>query len=78
MNLPEWIQMLAMFVQQKNGLPTWSVHIAETNTSASSSCTIPLVALREIKRKNEVPLGQYKVHNAEHIKNSDFFKSISC
>ena len=73
MNLPEWIQMLAIFVQQKNALPAWSVHIAETNTSASSSCTIPLVALREIKRKNEVPLGYYKIHNADHIKNSEFF-----
>jgi GR25 family glycosyltransferase involved in LPS biosynthesis len=75
MNLPEWIQILALFVQQKNALPAWSVHIAETNTSASSSCTIPLVALRELKRKNEVPLGYYKIHNADHIKNSEFFKT---
>lgn len=75
MNLPEWIQILALFVQQKNALPAWSVHIAETNTSASSSCTIPLVALRELKRKNEVPLGYYKIHNADHIKNSDFFQN---
>jgi len=75
MNIPEWIQILALFVQQKNALPAWSVHIAETNTSASSSCTIPLVALRELKRKNEVPLGYYKIHNADHIKNSDFFQT---
>ena len=75
MNLPEWIQILALFVQQKNALPAWSVHIAETNTSASSSCTIPLVALRELKRKNEVPLGYYKIHNADHIKNSEFFRT---
>ena len=75
MNLPEWIQMLALFVQQKNALPAWSVHIAETNTSASSSCTIPLVALREVKRRNEVPIGYYKIHNADHIKNSEFFQA---
>ena len=75
MGLPEWIQILALFVQQKNALPAWSVHIPESNTSASSSCTIPLVALREVKRKKEVPLGYYKIHNADHIKNSEFFKS---
>jgi GR25 family glycosyltransferase involved in LPS biosynthesis len=73
MNIPEWIQILAFFVQQKNALPAWSVHIAETNSTASSSCTIPLVTLREVKRKKEVPLGFYKLHNADHIKNSEFF-----
>ena len=43
---PEWIQVLSYFIQQKGGIPPWSVHICETNTSASSSSTIPLVALR--------------------------------
>ncbi len=75
MHIPEWIHILALFVQQKNALPAWSVHIPETNTSASSSCTIPLVTLREVKRRNEVPLGYYKIHNADHIKNSEFFNS---
>lgn len=73
MNTPEWIQILAFYVQQKNALPAWSVHIAETNSSASSSCTIPLVGLREVKRRKEVPLGFYKLHNVDHIKNSEFF-----
>jgi GR25 family glycosyltransferase involved in LPS biosynthesis len=70
---PEWIQVLSYFIQQKGGIPPWSIHISETNTSASSSCTIPLVALREMKRKSIVPLGNYKIHNADHIQKNDFF-----
>ena len=73
-NGSEWIQILYYFIQQKGGLPPWSVHICETNTSASSSCTIPLVALREIKRKSMIPLSNYKIHNADHIQKNDFFK----
>jgi GR25 family glycosyltransferase involved in LPS biosynthesis len=70
---PEWIQILSYFIQQKNGIPPWSVHICETNTSASSSCTIPIVALREMKRKSIMPFSNYKIHNAEHIEKNDFF-----
>lgn len=74
-NAPEWLQLFAFFVQQKNALPAWSVHIPETNTSASSSCTIPIVALREVKRTTSVPLSPYKIHNADHIQKSEFFLS---
>lgn len=70
---PEWIQVLSYFIQQKNGIPPWSIHICETNTSASSSCTIPLVSLREMKRKSIIPFSGYKIHNAEHIQKNDFF-----
>jgi GR25 family glycosyltransferase involved in LPS biosynthesis len=70
---PEWIQVLSYFIQQKNGIPPWSIHICETNTSASSSCTIPLVSLREMKRKSIIPFSNYKIHNAEHIEKNDFF-----
>ena len=70
---PEWIQVLSYFIQQKGGIPPWSIHICETNTSASSSCTIPLVALREMKRKSIIPFSNYKIHNAEHIEKNDFF-----
>jgi len=70
---PEWIQVLSYFIQQKGGIPPWSIHICETNTSASSSCTIPLVALREMKRKSLIPFSNYKIHNAEHIEKNEFF-----
>jgi GR25 family glycosyltransferase involved in LPS biosynthesis len=70
---PEWIQVLSYFIQQKGGIPPWSIHICETNTSASSSCTIPLVTLREMKRKSIIPFSNYKIHNAEHIEKNDFF-----
>lgn len=70
---PEWIQVLSYFIQQKGGIPPWSIHICETNTSASSSCTIPLVSLREMKRKSIIPFSNYKIHNAEHIEKNDFF-----
>ena len=70
---PEWIQVLSYFIQQKGGIPPWSIHISETNTSASSSCTIPLVSLKEMKRKSIIPFSGYKIHNAEHIQKNDFF-----
>jgi len=70
---PEWIQVLSYFIQQKGGIPPWSIHICETNTSASSSCTIPLVALRDMKHKSIIPFSNYKIHNAEHIEKNDFF-----
>ena len=70
---PEWIQVLSYFIQQKGGIPPWSIHICETNTSASSSCTIPLVSLREMKRKSIIPFSNYKIHNAEHIEKNEFF-----
>lgn len=70
---PEWIQVLSYFIQQKGGIPPWSIHICETNTSASSSCTIPLVSIREMKRKSIIPFSNYKIHNAEHIEKNDFF-----
>ena len=70
---PEWIQVLSYFIQQKGGIPPWSIHISETNTSASSSCTIPIVSLREMKRKSIIPFSNYRIHNAEHIEKNDFF-----
>ena len=71
---PSWIQVaVAMTQQQKKVLP-WSVHICETNNSASSSCTIPLVVLREAKLQKQFPFQTYKLHNAQPVENSEFFK----
>jgi alpha(1,3/1,4) fucosyltransferase len=72
-HLPSWLQMTATALQREKKVIPWSVHISETNTSGSSSCTIPLVGLYEAKRHG-FPVCKYKVHNAEHIHRSEFFR----
>jgi len=55
------------------GLP-WSIHICETNTSSSSSSTIPLFVMREIKHKTDISLNKsIKIHNIDAISKTDFF-----
>ena len=71
---PSWIQVAVGITQQLQKVLPWSVHICETNNSASSSCTIPLVALRELKLQNEFHFINYKLHNAQPVENSEFFK----
>ena len=53
-------------------VPPWSVHIAETNTTNASSATLPLVILREAKRRG-LNIGRWKLHNTEVISTSKFF-----
>jgi len=54
----------------------WSIHICETNTSSSSSATIPLLVMREVKKSGLVRLNtNVKIHNADNIKDNEFFKS---
>ena len=72
LNAPVWPQVLGM-----DGVAAapWSVHICETNTSSASSCTIPLFILREVRLKTATVLGaKAKIHNAEHVKKSEFFR----
>ena len=59
---------------QKNteAVPTWKAHVAEKNTSNGSSSVIPLVILREAKRRG-FSLGPWKIHNAEMITKNKFF-----
>ncbi len=73
-NHPQWIQVAVGVTQQLQKVLPWSVHICETNNSASSSCTIPLVVLREVKLRKEFAVQQYKLHNAQPLENSEFFK----
>ena len=73
-SIPVWLQYQAHLANQYKGkLPLWSSHIVETNISSTSSCTIPLVALR-VAKENQFPSTKYTIHNAEHIYKSDFFK----
>ena len=57
----------------KDKTEPWSLHICETNNSASTSLTIPLTILRDIKKRGGFPLKKYTVHNAEHVNRSQFF-----
>ena len=73
-NHPLWIQVAVTITQQQQKVLPWSVHICETNNSASSSCTVPLVVLREVKLQKEFALQKYKLHNAQPVEHSEFFK----
>lgn len=71
---PSWTQIVAAATQSFQKKLPWSVHVCETNNSATSSCTIPLVILRETKRQNQFPMEKYHLHNAQHIEKSEFFR----
>ena len=68
---PVWQQVAAL--PESAALP-WSIHICETNMSSSSSSAIPLLITREVS-KSAMPLNKtIKIHNAENIKETKFFK----
>lgn len=61
--LPIWLQ------SYEEGKP-FTVHICETNTSSSSSCVIPICIYRESYK----PGTRLLVHNAENLKDSEYFQ----
>ena len=66
---PVWPQVSGM-------ADKWSIHICETNNSSTSSCTIPLLTMREVRRANRCSLNSMvKIHNAENVKTTQFFRS---
>jgi GR25 family glycosyltransferase involved in LPS biosynthesis len=53
----------------------WSIHICETNNTSASSCAIPLLTMREVRRAGRCSLNPVvKIHNAENIKTTEFFR----
>jgi hypothetical protein len=74
-NAPSWIQIAIQITQQAGKPLPWSVHICETNNSATSSSTIPMVILQEAKRQGQFYFSKYKLHNAQPIENSEYFKT---
>ena len=52
---------------------TWTVHVAEKNQENTSSSLLPLVAIRELVRKEVLP-AIYQVHNMDRIKDNRFLK----
>jgi GR25 family glycosyltransferase involved in LPS biosynthesis len=74
LNLPMWIQVAITITQQIKKIIPWSVHVCETNNSATSSCTLPLVILRELKKDKDFFFTKYKIHNSQPVENAPFFK----
>ena len=68
---PEWLQATEALGAEK----PWSVHICETNNSAASSLTLPLVILHHTKEKTSFPFVKWTAHNADSVLRSDFFKN---
>ena len=53
-------------------VPKWTVNVAEKNTSNASNATVPLVILRELKRRG-LPITTCKIYNTDILKQSKFF-----
>jgi alpha(1,3/1,4) fucosyltransferase len=74
--ISSWIQAtvteLKRLHSSTEAVPKWKAHVAEKNTTNGSSSVIPLVILREAKRRG-FNLGPWKVHNAEMVTKSKFF-----
>jgi GR25 family glycosyltransferase involved in LPS biosynthesis len=69
---PVWQQVFKAVNSDVN----WSFHIAETNMSSTSSCTLPLVIMRSlsVNSKRKVPISRITVHNTELLRDNKFFK----
>lgn len=77
MNVAHWLnntvaELNRLRNEGKDSIPSWIPHITEKNTTNASSCTLPLVILREAKRRG-LNIGTAKFHNTETILNSKFF-----
>ena len=68
---PVWQQVAAM--SESASLP-WSIHICETNMSSSSSSAIPILITREASKAGSSINKSIKIHNADNIKETKFFK----
>ena len=65
-----WMEMSRVGSSSSTG--SWTPHIVEKNTTNTSSAVLPLVILRELKRRG-VPLKDWVCNNAEIIVKSKFF-----
>jgi GR25 family glycosyltransferase involved in LPS biosynthesis len=52
---------------------SWNVYICEKNNCNSSSCILPVVAVRELVLRNVIK-AKYKCYNTEKLKENKFFK----
>ena len=73
MKAPVWSQIFDL--PEVRAMP-WALRIAETNMSSQSSCTVPLLIAREIRKKSKAEINKViKIHNAENVRNSEFFRA---
>jgi GR25 family glycosyltransferase involved in LPS biosynthesis len=73
--ISSWIHTTIAELQRLKGsdaMPTWKPHIAEKNTTNASSAVLPLVILREAKRRG-FKTGPWKIHNTELLVKAKFF-----
>lgn len=76
-----WTPLIAEIHHRSIGSPVWKgtpnqkviVHMVDTNSTSSSSSTIPLVILRECNRQ-KLPIETWRLHNGELIAKSRFFR----
>jgi GR25 family glycosyltransferase involved in LPS biosynthesis len=59
--------------EQKEPVGPWTVHVVETNTENTSSCVLPLVAIRELCQK-QVLSASYQIHHTEHLNDNRFLQ----
>lgn len=52
----------------------WEFHTVESNTSMTSSCTIPLVGVAHAKTHTSVPMNRIILHNTDALSQEAFFK----
>jgi GR25 family glycosyltransferase involved in LPS biosynthesis len=52
----------------------WSIHISESNTSNTSSCTLPLVIIKHAIESRPFPVSNIYVHNTDILGKTVFFK----
>ena len=76
LGIPPWIDTtvdeLKRLASSEVKIPPWKVHVAETNTTNTSCAILPLVILREAKRRGS-SISNVKIHNADMIEKSKFF-----
>lgn len=74
--LGSWLDSTVEALKKMKGadvkMPAWTSHIAETNTTNASSAILPLVILRESKRRG-TNIGSWKAHNTDMMTKSKFF-----
>ena len=69
MQSPVWKQVRDLIPSDTK----WSLHVTESNFSNTSSCTIPIVVLKDTKLKDTIE--KIHVHNADHLSESRYFKT---
>ena len=71
---PIWLQVYQSVPVES----PWSLHITESNASSTSSCTIPLVTVRNLFTTKDFirkpAISRVSIHNTDALKSNAFFK----